>query len=155
MSSFPKPDARVKAVVASLAAVAALATLVVWRPAGILSVVLALICVLLGMVAGVTVTAARQAPPRADTPTEEWPVPAGYGVDADTLEAIDPRAVRRLRTPVGGYAGDADTLEAIDPRAVHDLRAAGGGYPVDAETLGTLDPRAVREQRAANGVSDR
>ncbi|MEU0155763.1 hypothetical protein [Micromonospora fulviviridis] len=130
MSSFPKPDTRVKAVVASLAAVAALVTLVVWRPAGILSVVLALICVLLGMVAGVTVTAARQAPPHADAPAEQWAAPAGYGVDADTLEAIDPRAVRRLRTPTGGYAGDA-------------------------ETLATLDPRAVRERRTTNGVSDR
>ncbi|MGC3863361.1 hypothetical protein ACPSM1_24600 [Micromonospora chersina] len=155
MSSFPKPDARVKAAVASLAAVAALVTLVVWRPAGILSVVLALICVLLGMVAGVTVTAARQAPPRADAPAEEWPAPAGYGVDADTLEAIDPRAVRQLRAPAGGYAGDADTLETLDPRAVRDLRASGGAYPMDADTLATLDPRAVREQRAANGVSDR
>ncbi|MEU4478107.1 hypothetical protein AB0F68_08630 [Micromonospora sp. NPDC023966] len=154
MSSFPKPDARVKAVLASLAAVAALATLVVWRPAGILSVVLALVCVLLGMVAGVTVTAARQAPRSADAPTEDWPSPAAHGVDADTLEAIDPRAVRRLRTP-GGYAGDADTLETLDPRAVRELRAPGGGYPVDADTLGALDPRTVREQRTANGVSDR
>ncbi|MFE9954968.1 hypothetical protein [Micromonospora sp. NPDC005299] len=155
MSSFPKPDARVKAVVASVATVAALVTLVVWRPAGILSVVLALACVLLGMIAGVTVTAARQAPPRADAPTDEWPVPTAYGLDADTLEAIDPRAVRQLRTPGGGYAGDADTLEALDPRAVRDLRASGGVFPGDADTLGALDPRAVRQQRTANGVSDR
>ncbi|MCW3813163.1 hypothetical protein ONA91_01645 [Micromonospora sp. DR5-3] len=126
MSSFPKPDARVKAVVASLATVAALVTLVVWRPAGILSVVLALICVLLGMVAGVTVTAARQAPrqPRGDTPSEDWPVPGGYGVDADTLEALDPRAVRAVREhrTADGYAVDADTLEALDPRAVREHR---------------------------------
>jgi hypothetical protein len=130
VSSFPKPDARVKAVVASVAAVATLVTLVVWHPAGILSVVLALVCVLLGMIAGVTVTAARQAPPRADASPDEWPAPTAYGVDADTLEAIDPRAVRQQRTPAGGYAGDADTL-------------------------GALDPRAVRQQRTANGISDR
>ncbi|MEU2613321.1 hypothetical protein ABZ570_17310 [Micromonospora sp. NPDC007271] len=122
MSSFPKPDARAKAVVASLAAVAALVALMVWRPEGILSVVLALVCVLLGMVAGVTVTSARQA--RAGgVPAEDWPAPSG--VDAETLEALDLRAVRNLRAS-GGYGVDADTLEAIDPRAVRQQRAPHG-----------------------------
>ncbi|MFG1675701.1 hypothetical protein [Micromonospora sp. NPDC049282] len=130
MSSFPRSNARTKAVVASVATLAALVTLAVWRPPGILSVALALVCVVLGMVAGVTITAARQSAGGAEAPPAEgWPVPdPGYGVDADTLEAIDPRAVRNLRTP--------------------------GGHPVDADTLETLDPRSVR-QRAGNGISDR
>ncbi|WBC12910.1 hypothetical protein O7600_17170 [Micromonospora sp. WMMA1998] len=130
MSSFPKPDARAKAVVASVATVVAVVTLAVWRPPGILSVVLALACVLLGMVAGVAVTAARQAGPPPAPADSAWPTQApGYGVDADTLEAIDPRAVRNLRTPAG--------------------------HPVDADTLEALDPRAVRQQRTVNGLSDR
>ncbi|GAB3074344.1 hypothetical protein VKK44_30270 [Micromonospora schwarzwaldensis] len=134
-----------KAVAASMATVAALVTLAVWRPPGILSVVLALVCVVLGMVAGVTITAARQSPGGGATPpVESWPIPdPGYGVDADTLEAIDPRAVRNLRTP-GGAPVDADTLEALDPRAVRRLRAAGA---LDADTLEALDPRPVRQQR--------
>ncbi len=100
MSSSPRPDARAKALVASLAAVAALVTLVAWHPRGILSVVLALVCVLLGMVAGVMVAGARQA--RVDeAPGEDWPAPGGYQVDADTLEALDPRAVRQQRTAQG------------------------------------------------------
>ncbi|MEU7715959.1 hypothetical protein ACFWDK_04135 [Micromonospora chalcea] len=150
MRSFPKPDARAKAVVASLVTVAAVVALAVWRPPGILSVVLALVCVVLGMIAGVTITAARQ--PVDDgghTPSPKtWLPEAGYGVDADTLEAIDPRAVRNLRAP-GGHPVDADTLEALDPRAVRGLRAQTA---VDADTLETLDPRAVRQGR---GVSDR
>ncbi|WBB74043.1 hypothetical protein O7602_00280 [Micromonospora sp. WMMD1128] len=134
MSSYRKSDARVKAVIASLATVAALATLVVWRPPGILSVVLALTCVVLGMIAGVTITTVRQSGGAGEPPpAETWPRPDpghGYGVDADTLEAIDPRAVRNLRTPAA--------------------------HPVDADTLETLDPRSVRQQqRAGNGLSDR
>ncbi|WP_431933499.1 hypothetical protein [Micromonospora sp. RP3T] len=154
MSSFPRSDARVKAVAASAATVAALVTLAVWRPPGILSVVLALVCVVFGMIAGVTITAARQSPGGgvAASSAEGWPAPdPGYGVDADTLEAIDPRAVRNLRTP-GGAPVDADTLEALDPRAVRGLRAAGA---LDADTLEALDPRSVRQQRTVNGLSDR
>lgn len=154
VSSFPKSRARVQAVVASLAAVAALVALVVWRPPGILSVVLALACVLLGMIAGVAVASAREA--RPGTPTEEWPAPAGYGVDADTLEALDPRAVRAQRTP-GGYGVDADTLEALDPRAVHQQRTAGE-QARDAEPFEALDsraPRVVRQHRPVSGLSDR
>ncbi|WMF04619.1 hypothetical protein [Micromonospora robiginosa] len=114
-----------------MATLVALVTLAAWRPAGILSVVLALVCVVLGMIAGVTVTSARQSggaePPRA----EDWPASdPSFGVDADTLQAIDPRAVRNLRAP--------------------------GGHPIDADTLETLDPRSVRQQqRAGNGLSDR
>ncbi|MFD2766710.1 hypothetical protein [Micromonospora eburnea] len=94
MRSVP---ARMQAVVASLATLVALVTLALWHPAGTLSVALALACVLLGMIAGVTVTAAWQA--RAgEAPPEERPAPGGYEVDADTLEAIDPRAVRQQRT---------------------------------------------------------
>ncbi|MFE9692015.1 hypothetical protein [Micromonospora sp. NPDC005806] len=100
MSSFPKPDARVTAAVASLAAVAALVTLLVWRPAGILSVALALLCVLLGVIAGVTVSALRQSGADA-APAEELPTPGAGGVDADTLEALDPRQIREQRTPNG------------------------------------------------------
>ncbi|MEU3453100.1 hypothetical protein ABZ671_05795 [Micromonospora sp. NPDC006766] len=100
MSSLPKPDARMKAAVASLAAVAVLVTLVAWRPEGILSVLLALVCVLLGMVAGVLVAAARQARV-GETPGEDWPAPGGHGVDADTLDAIDSRAVRQRRAAHG------------------------------------------------------
>ncbi len=152
--SFPKPDARAKAVVASLATVAAVVTLAVWRPPGILSVVLALVCVLLAMITGVTITAARQ-PGGTGGPTpqaETWPVPhQGYGVDADTLEAIDPRAVRNLRTPAGQPI-DADTLETLDPRVVRGMRAPTA---VDADTLETLDPRSVRQGRTVNGLSDR
>ncbi|MEU1809257.1 hypothetical protein [Micromonospora aurantiaca (nom. illeg.)] len=130
MRSFPKPDARANAVVASLATVAAVVTLAVWRPPGILSVVLALVCVLLAMITGVAITAARQPggtvgpAPQAET----WPVPhQGYGVDADTLETLDPRVVRGMRAPAA----------------------------VDADTLETLDPRSVRQGRTVNGLSDR
>ncbi|KKK06127.1 hypothetical protein [Micromonospora sp. HK10] len=120
MRSFPKPDARARAAVASLAAVAALVTLLVWRPAGIVSVALALLCVLLVMVAGVAISAHRQGGGVA--PAEEWPAPGSYGVDADTLEGLDPQAVRGLRA-AADCAVDADTLEGLDPRAVRDQRA--------------------------------
>lgn len=123
MRSFPKPDARATAAVASLAAVAALVTLLVWRPPGILSVALALLCVLLVMVAGVAVSAHRQG--GGETPATQWPAPGSYGVDADTLEGLDPRAVGELRAAADG-AVDADTLEGLDPRAVHDQRAVKG-----------------------------
>lgn len=104
MRLFPKSVARVKAVAASLAAVAALVALLVWRPEGILSVILALCCVLLGMIAGVTVAAARQAhdvePPAASPPSGQR-APGGSGVDADTLDALDSRAVRDSRAVPG------------------------------------------------------
>lgn len=131
-------DARVKAVAASLTAVALLVALVVWRPDGILAVVLALSFVLVAMMAGVAVTAARQArdaqPPSAYQPPAQ-PIPGGYGVDADTLEALDSRAVRR--------------------RGAVNAAPEAGSYGVDADTLEALDSRAVRGSRAVNGVSDR
>lgn len=138
-----------------MATVAAVVSLAVWRPPGILSVVLALVCVLLAMITGVTITAARQpgATGRSAPQTDNWPVVPhqGYGVDADTLEAIDPRAVRNLRTPAGQPI-DADTLETLDPRVVRGMRATTA---VDADTLETLDPRSVRQSRTVNGLSDR
>ncbi|MFC0002634.1 hypothetical protein [Micromonospora siamensis] len=92
--------ARTRAVVAALCAVGLLVVLVAGRPRGILAVGLALLCVLLGMVAAMAVTAARHGDDRG--PVE--PTPAGqprtglYGVDADTLETLDnEEAVRALR----------------------------------------------------------
>ncbi|MBM0225850.1 MULTISPECIES: hypothetical protein [Micromonospora] len=123
MRLFPKPDARFRAAAATLAAVALLVTMLIWRPEGIPAVVLSLLLVLLAMTAGVAVTAAREsrdARPAASHQPPGQPLPAGYGVDADTLEALDPRAVRDLR------GLDADTLEALDPRAVRDSRSVNG-----------------------------
>jgi hypothetical protein len=116
---FPKPDARFRAAAATLAAVALLVTMLIWRPEGILAVVLSLLLVLLAMTAGVAVTAARESHDARPAASHQ-PLPAGYGVDADTLEALDPRAVRDLR------GLDADTLEALDPRAVRDSRSVNG-----------------------------
>ncbi|NES17114.1 MULTISPECIES: hypothetical protein [Micromonospora] len=123
MSVFPRPDARARAALAALAAVAALVTLLAWRPPGVLSVALALLCVLLGMIAGVTVSAARAA--AVDTPAVGWAGPDGYEVDADTLESFDPH-VPRDPGAAGGPAVDADTLEALDPREVQSRRVAEG-----------------------------
>ncbi|WP_319461557.1 hypothetical protein [Micromonospora sp. RTP1Z1] len=104
MRLFPKPDARFRAAATTLAAVALLVTMLIWRPEGTLAVVLALVLVLLTMTAGVAVTAAREsrdARPTAPHPPAGQPLPAGYGVDADTLETLDPRAVRDSRTVNG------------------------------------------------------
>ena len=123
MRLFPKPGTRLRAAAATLATVVLLVSMLIWRPEGILAVVLALVLVLLAMTAGVAVTAAREsrgAPPVAAHPPSGQPLPAGYGVDADTLEALDPRAVRDRR------AVDADTLEALDPRSVQDWRTVNG-----------------------------
>ena len=121
--------ARVKAVAASLAAFALLVTLLIWHPDGTLAVVLALSFVLMAMMAGVAVTAARQVrdaePASADQPPTQ-PGSGGYGVDADTLEALDSRAVRGRRAasevpaPVS-YGVDADTLEALDSGTVNGV----------------------------------
>ncbi|SCG52276.1 hypothetical protein [Micromonospora inositola] len=101
MRLFPKPDARFRAAAATLAAVALLVTMLIWRPEGILAVALALVLVLLALTAGVAVTAAREsrdATPAAAHHPSGQPLPAGHGVDADTLEALDPRAVRDSRS---------------------------------------------------------
>ncbi|MER5701026.1 hypothetical protein ABT023_03580 [Micromonospora sp. NPDC002296] len=115
MTRFPRPDALAGAVAASVAALALLVTLAWWRPRSILAVVLALLCVLLVMVAGVSVTEARQrreeARERTGDGPAEWPTPgiAGLGgVDADTLEALDSRsalrAVQERRRRTGGVS---------------------------------------------------
>ncbi|MEU4641135.1 hypothetical protein [Micromonospora sp. NPDC023814] len=98
---FPRPDARTKAVVAALAAVSLLATLVVRGRQDLLGVVLALLCVLMVMIAAVSVAAAREEGGRRPAVTPTVPgQPAGglYGIDADTLETLDGReAVRAMR----------------------------------------------------------
>ncbi|TWG22904.1 hypothetical protein FHX75_121448 [Micromonospora palomenae] len=81
------------AAVASLAAVAVLVTLLVRHPANILTVGLALLCVLLATVAGTAVAALREQPSTGATPP--GPPDAGPPVlDADTLDALDSAAVR-------------------------------------------------------------
>jgi CHASE2 domain-containing sensor protein len=95
---FLKPDARTVAVAASMAAVALLVTLIVWRRHGILPVVLALLCVLLAMIAGTAVAAVRQGDDRQPAGPPAAPSLVGlHDVDADTLEALDSRAVRDRR----------------------------------------------------------
>ncbi|MFR9777432.1 hypothetical protein ACL02O_15415 [Micromonospora sp. MS34] len=96
-----------------------LATLLAWRPAGVVAVALALLCVVLGMIAGVAVAAARQSD--GDTPAEGHPGSAGYELDADTLESLDPQLIGEPGT-AGGHGVDADTLDALDPREVRDRR---------------------------------
>jgi hypothetical protein len=123
VSVFPRPDARVRAALAALAAVVALVTLLAWRPPGVLSVALALLFVLLGMIAGVAVSAARAAVD--DAPVEGWAGPGGYEMDADTLESLDPHTLRH--PGAGGPEVDADTLEALDPREVRQSRRVAGG----------------------------
>lgn len=81
------------AAVASLAAVAVLVTLLVRHPANILTVGLALLCVLLATVAGTAVAALRE----PSTPGVTPPGPPDVGLpvlDADTLDALDGAAVR-------------------------------------------------------------
>ncbi|MFG3708457.1 hypothetical protein ACGF7U_27485 [Micromonospora sp. NPDC047670] len=98
---FPRPDARTKAVVAALLAVSLLVTLVVRGRQDFLGVVLALLCVPMVMIAAVSVAAARQEDGRrpAATPAAPGqPTDGLYGIDADTLETLDPRdAVRVMR----------------------------------------------------------
>ncbi|WP_406073390.1 hypothetical protein [Micromonospora sp. NBC_01638] len=92
-----------------LAALALLVTLVVWRRQDLLGVVLALLCVLLTMVAGVSVSAARQG---NDPEPVDWSAIVGppelmpYGIDADTLDALDSRdALRAVRDRRRGSTG--------------------------------------------------
>ncbi|WP_328421304.1 hypothetical protein OG470_05165 [Micromonospora sp. NBC_00389] len=110
MSRLSRPDARIVAVVAALGALAPLVMLVVWRRQDLLGVVLALLCVLLTMVAGVAVSAARQGddPEPADRPAAGPPELMPYGLDADTLDALDSRdalrAVHERRRGPGGLS---------------------------------------------------
>ncbi|TDB73360.1 hypothetical protein [Micromonospora sp. KC723] len=96
MRRILRPDARTVAVLASLAAVAALVVLLAWRPAGILLVGLALLCVVLATITGTAMSAVRERRGR----TEADEVPSGQpetlpaGLDADTLDALDSTAVR-------------------------------------------------------------
>ncbi|TDB77761.1 hypothetical protein [Micromonospora sp. KC721] len=96
MRRILRPDARVVALLASLAAVATLAALVVWHPANLLMVGLALLCVVLTTITGTAVAAARERTDRSSTgeaPSDQPDVlPAG--LDADTLDALDSAAVR-------------------------------------------------------------
>ncbi|MEV4491715.1 hypothetical protein AB0K04_16530 [Micromonospora coxensis] len=96
MGRILRPDARTVAVLAALAALAALVVLLSWHPAGILTVALALLVVLLATVTGTAVAALRDRDARA----EHGEAPAGQpdallaGIDADTLDALDSAAVR-------------------------------------------------------------
>ncbi|MEH1165799.1 hypothetical protein V6V47_10470 [Micromonospora sp. CPCC 205539] len=107
-----RPDARTVAVVAALGALSLLVALVVWRRQDILGVALALCCVLLATVAGVAVSAARQGddPEPADRPgSAAPPTLMPYGVDADTLDALDSRdALRAVRDRKRGSNGFSD-----------------------------------------------
>lgn len=103
MTRIPRPEASLTTVASSLAAIAVLVTLVWWRPPSIMAVVLALLCVLLVMIAGVSVTGSRQR--RAEAREREGnepvdrsgqPVALPSGLDADTLEALDSRTALRL-----------------------------------------------------------
>ncbi|MGW0504745.1 hypothetical protein [Micromonospora sp. NPDC003241] len=100
MRRIPGPDARTVAVVAALGSLWLLVALAVEPRQDLLGVAMALGCVLLAIVTGVAVTAARQARP-ADPPPPTPPVhPAAQapGIDADTLETLgDREAVRAMR----------------------------------------------------------
>lgn len=82
--------------VASLAAGGALAVLLVRRPAGILTVGLALLCVLLATVAGTAVAALRErgGPATSGATPPGLPDAGAPVLDADTLDALDSAAVR-------------------------------------------------------------
>ncbi len=97
--------------VAALGALALLVTSVVLRRQDLLGVLLALLCVLLTTVAGVAVSAARQGadPEPADRPAAGGPAELmPYGLDADTLDALDSRdalrAVRDRQRELGGLS---------------------------------------------------
>ncbi|WBB66003.1 hypothetical protein [Micromonospora sp. WMMD812] len=110
MKRLTRPDARTLAVVAALAALALLVTLVVSRRHDFLGVLMALICVLLATIAGVSVAAARQADEPVAAERSAAPGPPlddPLAVDADTLDALDSRdalrAVRERRRAGGGF----------------------------------------------------
>ncbi|TWJ26688.1 hypothetical protein JD81_00151 [Micromonospora sagamiensis] len=85
-----------------LAAVSAMVTLVVLRRDDFLGVVLAILVVLLAMIAGVAVDAARHQPPAGPATVAAPPQQATgglHGIDAPTLETLDnPMMVAALRT---------------------------------------------------------
>ncbi|MGK5443760.1 hypothetical protein ACSNN7_18330 [Micromonospora sp. URMC 105] len=96
MARFLRPGPRVVAAVASLAAVGVLVVLLVRHPAGILTVGLALLCVLLTTVAGTAVAALREGagPLASDAVPPGLPDAGAPVLDADTLDALDSAAVR-------------------------------------------------------------
>ncbi|MFG3557396.1 hypothetical protein ACGGAQ_23710 [Micromonospora sp. NPDC047557] len=111
MNRLSRIDARMVAAVAAPGALALLILLVVLRRQDLVGVVLALLCVLLAMVTAVAVSAARQRAepqpadqPHATAPPELMP----YGIDADTLDALDSRdalrAVRDRGRARGGFS---------------------------------------------------
>ncbi|MDG4815886.1 hypothetical protein O7628_10245 [Micromonospora sp. WMMD956] len=115
MTRILRPDVPVVAVAASLAAVALLVALVWWQPRSIVAVVLALLCVLFVMIAGVSVTEGRhrreEARERGGDEPAQWPgQPAARlsDVDADTLEALDSRDLRAMRERRQGASGFSD-----------------------------------------------
>lgn len=100
MDRLTRPDARTLAVVTAVAALSLLVTLIVWRRQDLVGVVLALLCVLFAIVAGVSVAAARQSDdePAGETPAAAPSLPEPLGIDADTLDALDSRdALRAVR----------------------------------------------------------
>jgi hypothetical protein len=100
------------AAVAALGALTLLAALIVWRRQDMLGVLLALLCVLLATIAGVSVSAARQGtePEPLDRPGAVAPLTLDqYGLDADTLDALDSRdALRAVRDRRRGSGGLTD-----------------------------------------------
>ncbi|MEH1028016.1 hypothetical protein ACWD6L_14475 [Micromonospora profundi] len=110
MNRLARPDPRIVAAIAALGALVLLVLLVVWRRQDLLGVVLALLVVLLTIIAGVAVSAARQhdepePPDRSAGPPELMP----YGIDADTLDALDSRAaLRAVRDRRGTPSGFSD-----------------------------------------------
>ncbi|MEU4680786.1 hypothetical protein [Micromonospora sp. NPDC023737] len=100
MDRLTRPDARTLAVVTAVAALSLLVTLIVWRRQDLVGVVLALLCVLFAIVAGVSVAAARQSDDETtvETPPATPSLPEPLGIDADTLDALDSRdALRAVR----------------------------------------------------------
>ncbi|XTZ13774.1 hypothetical protein ACQSSU_19930 [Micromonospora echinospora] len=100
MTRLLRSRARILAVTASLATVSLLVALVVLRRADFLGVVLAILVVLLAMIAGVAVDAARHQPPAgaATAPPPQQSTGGTHGIDAPTLETLDnPMMVAALR----------------------------------------------------------
>ncbi|NJP34123.1 hypothetical protein [Micromonospora thermarum] len=104
-----RPDARLVALVAGMAAVALLVTVVVLRGEGLLAVVLALLCVLSAAISGVAVAAVRDGREPPAIPVSPPPADALHALDADTLETLGNReAVRAMRDRYRGPSADGE-----------------------------------------------
>ncbi|GGM31685.1 MULTISPECIES: hypothetical protein [Micromonospora] len=79
------------AVLASLATLSILVVLLLWRRDDVLTVALALLGVLCGVVTVVAVNAARYGRQPRETAAPQPYVPTPLGVDADTLDTLDSR----------------------------------------------------------------